>query len=137
MTAGALVAASAAITIALGLLHLYFTYIGNKLQPRDAGLMEQMKEVRLVIARTSTWRAWIGFNASHSLGLVLFGALFGYLALAQPTVLFGSAFLGLTGLASLAAWLMMARAYWFSRPLQAVALASVLYIAGWLTALWQ
>ena len=137
MNAGWLVAASAAITIALGLLHLYFTYVGNKLHPRDAALMEQMKQVQLVIARTSTWRAWIGFNASHSLGLILFGALFGYLSLAQPGVLFGSWFVGAIGLAALAAWLIMARAYWFARPLQAVALASVLYVAGWITANWQ
>ena len=137
MIAGWLVAASAAITIALGLLHLYFTYVGNKLHPREPALIEQMKQVRLVIARTTTWRAWMGFNASHSLGLILFGALFGYLALAQPDVLFGSWFLGAIGLAALAAWLVMARAYWFSRPLQAVMLATVLYLAGWLTALWQ
>ena len=82
------------------------------------------------------WIAWIGFNASNSLGLILFGALFGYLALAQPAMLFGSWFLGATGLVALAAWLAMARAYWFARPLQAMALATMLYLAGWLTALW-
>ena len=129
-----LIAASAAVMTALGCLHLYFTYRGNKLQPRDAALMEQMKSGRLVIARTSTWDAWVGFNASHSLGTILFGMLYGYLALAHARVLFTSFFLGAIGLLALLAWLAMARRYWFSRPLQGVALATVLYVAGWVNA---
>ena len=27
------------------------------------------------------WRAWVGFNATHGFGLILFGALYGYLAI--------------------------------------------------------
>ena len=134
-TAPWLVASSAAIMLLLGLLHLAFTYQGNKLQPRDPAAMAHMKSSRLVIARTSTWDAWIGFNASHSLGLILFGTMFGFLALAHPALLFGSPFLGATGLATLAAYVAMARRYWFSRPLQGAALATLLYGAGWLSAL--
>ncbi len=69
------------------------------------------------------------------MGLILFAALFGYLALRQPAVLFGSAFLGVVGLGALAGWLAMARAYWFSRPLQGIALALILYAGGWAVAL--
>ena len=32
---------------------------------------------------TTMWRCWVGFNASHSMGLILFGLAFGYLALAH------------------------------------------------------
>ena len=135
MIAQWLIAASAGIVLLLGVLHLCFTYAGNKLHPRDAALMDQMKQVRLVIARTSTWDAWIGFNASHSLGLILYAAVFGYLALREPAMLFGSAFLGVVGLGTLVAWLLLAKAYWFSRPLQGVAVALVLYAAGWTAAL--
>ncbi len=135
MLPAGLIAASAAIMIALGLLHLWFTYNGNKLHPRDASLLAQMQSTSLVIARTSTWNAWIGFNASHSLGLMLFGVVFGYLALAHPALYFGAPFLGATGLTALLAYLFMARRYWFARPLQAVALATALYVGGWLGAL--
>ena len=34
------------------------------------------------------WRAWVGFNATHSLGLILFGALYGYLATRHSAWLF-------------------------------------------------
>jgi hypothetical protein len=34
------------------------------------------------------WKAWIGFNASHSFGLILFGTVYAYLALAHGSFLF-------------------------------------------------
>jgi hypothetical protein len=80
------------------------------------------------------WKAWIGFNASHSLGAILFGAVFGYLALKQPMLLFHSYFLGFTGLIALGAYLTLARLYWFSRPLQCIALAFLCYVTGFLLA---
>jgi len=38
------------------------------------------------------WKAWIGFNASHSLGAVLFGQVYGYLVLAHAPMLLSSPF---------------------------------------------
>jgi hypothetical protein len=62
-----LVAASAAILLLLGLVHLLFTFHGPKLLPRDAALQKRMQEVSPVITRQTTmWKAWVGFNASHS-----------------------------------------------------------------------
>lgn len=65
----------------------------------------------------------------------MLGAIFGYLTLLQPGIFFHSIFLGCTGLAVLAAYLFLARRNWFSRPLQGVGLATLLYIAGWVAAL--
>jgi len=70
------VAASAAILMFLGLAHLLFTFYGPKLQPRDRDLIARMQETNLVLtSEASMWKAWIGFNASHSLGVILFGAV--------------------------------------------------------------
>lgn len=80
------------------------------------------------------WAAWIGFNASHSLGAILFGAVFGYLAIQQPMLLFHSYFLGLTGLIVLVGYLAMVKLYWFNRPLQGIALALLFYVAGFVLA---
>lgn len=41
---------------------------------------------------------WVGFNASHSYGLILFSAVYGYPALAHGDVLFHSIFLLTPGL---------------------------------------
>ena len=97
--APSLVAASAAILLLLGLAHLLFTFRGPKLRPRDRELQTRMQEVSPVITRQTTmWKAWIGFNASHSYGLILFGAMYGYLALAHHEFLFQSVFLLSLGL---------------------------------------
>jgi hypothetical protein len=126
-----LVATSAAILFALGAAHLALTFFGQQLDPRDDALRERMAEVPLRMTRETTmWRAWVGFNASHSLGALLFGLLYGYFALAAPALLFGSAFLQGLGLLTLVAYLVLAVRYWFSRPLWGVLSALALYALG-------
>jgi len=68
-----LVAASATIILALGMLHLLYTFRGTKLLPRDPDLQARMSEVSPVITRETTmWKCWIGFNASHVLATTLY-----------------------------------------------------------------
>jgi hypothetical protein len=129
--ASLLVVASAAIVFVLGVLHLLYTFQGRKLHPRDAETIRAMEQSTLGITRQATvWRAWIGFNASHSLGLVLFALIYGYLALAAPGLLFGSLFLRGVGLALLLAYVVIARRYFFSVPFRGVALATAFFVAG-------
>jgi hypothetical protein len=126
-----LVATSALIPLVLGTLHLAYTFRGPKLLPRDATLIDAMKGATLVITReTTVWKAWIGFNTTHSMALMLFGLVFGYLAVARPEILFGSTFLQALGLVTLAAFLVLSRANFFSVPLAGMAIAAVLYLGG-------
>ena len=126
--ASLLIAASAAIILLLGLIHLLYTFSGPKLLPRDAELHSRMQEVSPVITRQTTmWKAWIGFNASHSYGLILFGAVYGYLALAHSEFLFHSVFLLGLGLVVLFGYVFLARRYFFRTPLRALLLAVLLY----------
>ena len=91
-----------------------------------------MERSHLVITRqTTVWRAVKGFNASHSLGLIFFGLLYGYLAWQRPEVLGGSLFLLTLGMAVLLVYLALAKRYFFRVPFQGVALACVLYAGGW------
>ena len=76
------------------------------------------------------WRAWIGFNASHSYGLILFGAVYGYLALAHSDFLFQSVFLLVLGLIVLFGYIFLARRYFFRTPLRAGLVAVLLYGLG-------
>ena len=131
MIAQALIAASAAVVFGLGALHLLLTFRGPKLLPRDPGLRVQMEQGTLVLTRqTSVWKAWIGFNASHSLGAMLYGVLYGHLALAHPAVLLHSPVLLAIGAALLLAYTWLARRYWFSVPLRGIVLSLLLYAAG-------
>jgi hypothetical protein len=127
----ALVAAAACIVALLGSIHLLYTYWGPKLLPRDPVTVERMQGDTLRITRQTTlWNAWIGFNASHSLGAIVFGVFYAYFALWHADWLAQSLFLRATGLAVLVIYVVLARRYWFSIPLRGLALALVLYAAG-------
>ena len=129
--ASSLIACSAAIIALLGAAHLWITFRGNKLHPRDTDLMARMHDAPLVLTRQTTmWKAWIGFNASHSYGALLFGAVFGYLALFHSTFLFESRFLLWLGFAFLLGLLVLGKLYWFSVPFRGIALATALYAAA-------
>lgn len=131
MIASSLIAASAAIILLLGVTHLVYTFYGPKLWPRDRELQTRMQEVSPVITRQTTmWKAWVGFNASHSYGAILFGAVYGYLALLHSGFLFESTFLLLLGLLLLFGYVFLAKRYWFKVPLGGVLLATVLYVLG-------
>lgn len=134
--ASSLIAASAAIILLLGLIHLVYTFSGTKLHPRDAALQARLKEVSPIITHETTmWKTWIGFNASHSYGAILFGLVYGYLALAHSSFLFQSTFLLLLGLLFLAGYAFLAKVYWFSVPFRCIVLSTTLYVAalivGW------
>jgi hypothetical protein len=126
----------AGIAFVLGTLHLIYTFSGPKLLPRDPDLVASMQRAMLVITReTTVWRAWIGFNASHSMGAMLFGLVFGYLAAAHPDVLFGSVFLLAVGFAMLGGLVVLAKLYWFSVPFAGVTIAFAGYVIS--IALWH
>lgn len=138
MLASWLVATSATTVALLGTVHLVYTFVGNKLRPRDAVLMSAMQAGTLTITReTTVWRAWLGFNTSHSLGAVLFGAVFGPLPfLAGGQWFFGSTYLQVLGAVVLTCYLALARRYWFSIPRRGLGLAWGLYAAGLAVARW-
>ena len=115
----------------LGLLHLVYTLRGPKLHPRDAELTARMMAVSPVISpQTTMWQAWVGFNLSHSLCLIFFGTLYGYLASRHSTFLFHSWFLLLLGFVLLLAYAIFAKLYWFSVPFVGVVIAAFLYLLG-------
>lgn len=61
---------------------------------------------------------------------MLFGLVYGYLALEGSGFLFTSAYLMGLGLACLCAYLALARLYWFKVPFRGILLAACLYAAA-------
>lgn len=122
---------SATIIGLLGLVHIILTFHGPKLLPRDAAVKQAMNAVAPVITtQTNYWRMWIGFNASHSMGAMLFGLIYAYLAVAHGELLFHSVFLQCAGFAMLAGFALLAKLYWFITPLVGASVSLLLYIGS-------
>ena len=84
MVARVLMLVAASIVFSLGIVHLVYTFWGSTLAPRDHVLQVSMSQSSPVISKeTSMWRCWMGFNATHSMGLILFDLVFGFLAVAN------------------------------------------------------
>lgn len=128
VVASSLMVACAAVLLFLGTMHLLYTFRGTRLHPRDPALRERMEAVSPGITRQTTmWKAWVGFNASHSASAMLFGLVYGYLAIMQAPLLFGSVFLLGLGLVFLAGFVVLAKKYWFSIPYRGIVLATACY----------
>ena len=131
-----LIGASSAVVLVLGVAHLLITYRGTKLRPREPSLYEQMQAVPpRISSQTTMWNAWIGFNDSHSIGLILFAAVYGFLAVEHAELLFGSVYLSVVGGLVLIRYVMLARKYWFTTPLAGIFAALVLYLAAQVVAI--
>jgi hypothetical protein len=78
-----------AIFCSLGFLHALFTLLDmrrpRRLVPENRDVMTAMAStgVRLSRGGTNMWDAWLGFNLSHALGAMLFGAV--CITAAMPT----------------------------------------------------
>lgn len=135
MLADLLLAAAGAIYVLLGGLHGWFTWKDASepsiLVPRDPAMIAAMRGMPLRIhPQTDFWRAWLGFNFSHSLALVLTGGGLLGGAFAWPEAFRAS--WGLRGLAVVLAgiWLLLSLKYFFVRPVQGAGAALALIVAA-------
>ena len=131
LAAKILLVLSASIIFTLGVVHLLYTFWGPKLMPQDPALRISMSQISPVITKETTmWQCWVGFNASHSMGLILFGLVFGFLALAHGQLLFRSPFLLIVGLAMLGGFVVLCKVYFFSVPLTGISISLACYVAS-------
>ena len=69
-------------------------------------------------------------STRHSMGLILLGLVFGFLALAHSRLLFQSPFLLAVGLAMLGGLVVLCKVYFFSVPLTGVSISLACYVAS-------
>lgn len=116
-----LIVAGSGIFLFLGTVHglLTFRDLGNPraFTPRDAGLRTAMQQSTIALhPQINLWRAWLGFNFSHSLGIVMFGAAFLCVGVFYPSLFSQSLPLQICSIAISAAYLALSLKFWFSKP---------------------
>ncbi|MEC9345840.1 MAG: hypothetical protein VYB54_06410 [Pseudomonadota bacterium] len=117
----------------LGIVHALFTAQDavrpSRIVPWDAAVTAAMQGATLKLTRqTTVWKAWIGFNFSHALGLVLFGA--GCIGGAVATASVSTAAVALAASAVAVLYLILAVRYFFSTPRNGVILALACFVAA-------
>ena len=131
MLAQSLIVAGAMLFALLGVVHLIYTFFSNKFDARDASTTVAMKGTSPVLTRrTSMWKAWIGFNASHSLGILLFAAVYLVLAIGHMPLLRQSSALVWLPVVGSTTYVVLARQYWFRTPLIGAGIASACFVVA-------
>jgi hypothetical protein len=125
-----LIIVGASIFGILGAIHLAYTFFTNKFEAFDASVTEAMKATSPVLTKeTSIWNAWVGFNASHSLGAILVAAIYVPLAALHMELLRESLWFSVLPVLIGASYLVLAKKYWFKIPFFGV-LLSLICFAG-------
>jgi len=115
----------------LGTTHLMYTFFTNKFEAHDSSVTEAMKGTSPILTKeTSVWEAWVGFNASHSLGAMLVAAVYiplttSYFNVIQQSVWF-SILPTLVGLS----YLLLAKKYWFRIPFFGVLISTLCFVGA-------
>jgi len=126
------------VFVLLGLLHALYTYLDidrpRRLVPQDPAVAQAMANSNLRLAGTGTtmWRAWVGFNFSHSMGVVLFGAVCIGAGTVLGTIVLPTWILFVLVVIALL-YLVVGLLYWFRVPVAGIALAVACLSIAWLT----
>lgn len=100
-----------------GLLALRDLATPRAFTPTDDSVRTAMQGARLAFnPRVNLWQAWLGFNLSHSLGVVLFGGALLLLAWLRFPVFAASHLLQGVSVVVAATYLVLSLRFWFWGP---------------------
>ncbi|WP_449448595.1 LIC_13387 family protein [Spirosoma aureum] len=124
------------IIITLGCIHLYLTFFTTAFSSRNEPMIQQMKATSAMLnPAINMWKAWIGFNASHSSGLLFIGLVNFYLALRYFSSVQSDPFFFLATIFAIGFYVWLAQRYWFTLPLVGVSIALICFVASYILSL--
>lgn len=129
-----LITIGAAIFGFFGSMHLLYTFFTSKFDPFDLSVKTAMESSSLRLTReTTVWKAWVGFNASHSLGAMLVAAFYIPLALWNFPVIENSLWFTWLPVVMGLCYLFLAKKYWFKIPFFGILIATLCFIGAAIT----
>ena len=115
----------------LGTVHLLYTFFTNKFEAHDSSVTEAMKGTSPILTKeTSVWNAWIGFNASHSLGAMLVAAVYIPLTTTYFNIIQQSVWFSFLPVIVGLSYLVLAKKYWFRIPFIGVLISTVCFVGA-------
>lgn len=115
----------------LGTIHLVYTFCTRKLHPKDSSAIDAMKKSNLTLTnQTTVWDAWIGFNASHSLGAMVFAAIYIPLCVSSFATIEQSWWLSGLPVIVGASYLALAKRYWFNIPFIGILVSCICFVGA-------
>ena len=113
----------------LGTIHLLYTFFTNKFEAHDPSVTEAMKSTSPVLTKeTTVWNAWIGFNASHSLGAMLVAAFYIPLAAFHFEMIRQSLWFSILPALVGLCYLVLAKKYWFRIPFYGLLISTACFV---------
>jgi hypothetical protein len=130
-----LLAAGASVFVLLGAVHALLTVrdlsTPRTFTPPDAALRAVMQSSTVAISPAANlWRAWLGFNLSHALGVVVFGASLLVMSLADIDTFTSSITLRIAAPLIGAIYMTLAKFFWFRDPLVGTTIGTALLLAA-------
>ena len=105
------------------------------LVPVDDHVQEVMNRTALRLShQTTMWKAWLGFNLSHGLGLMFFGLASFLIAAHDFDLILKLRPLLLVVIVTAAIYLLLAIRFWFRGPVVGSAIGLVFFVASALVA---
>jgi predicted anti-sigma-YlaC factor YlaD len=117
-----LIIMAASVFLSMGALHGALTLRDLRnptaFTPPDPALRQAMQRSSIRLHQSiNLWRAWLGFNLTHSLGLVLFGGAFVYVGIFGPQAFASSLPLQAVAVLVSAVYLVLSLMFFFSIPI--------------------
>jgi len=126
-----LLISGASIFGVLGLIHFIYTFTTKKFNAYDSSVTDAMKGTSLIITReTTVWDAWVGFNASHSLGAMLVAGFYIPLTLFHFDLLQQSLWFSVLPVVIGLSYLILAKRYWFKIPFVGILISTICFVAA-------
>jgi len=133
MTAKIFILIASSIFLILGTIHLAYTFFTNKFLARDIETNKKMNATSPILTKeTTVWKAWIGFNASHSIGAMFIG-LINIILVCQHFEVYQNSFnILLLDICTGIFYLFLAKRYWFKIPSIGILIATSCFIVAML-----
>lgn len=120
------------IFILLGTIHLVYTFFTDKFSSKNNKVIIEMESSHPNLTKETTiWKAWIGFNASHSIGAMFIGVINFYLAYTYFSIFQSDHFFFIFNILTISLYVWLAKVYWFKIPLIGTSIALICFIVSY------